>query len=68
MELEDFLNRHIIITLKDGEEVEGILMEVKDQDDDINAIYYTTLTLRIDLDDYRVIYLTEIESVSVVGE
>lgn len=66
MELEDFLNRHVIIELKDGEIIDGIIMEINDFDDDIDSIYYTTINVRLDLNEYRIVYLTEIDNIGLV--
>lgn len=66
MGLNDFEGKHIIVNLKDGEVVEGILVEIKDVDDEINSIYYTTLNIRVDTDNYRVIYINEIDTIGEV--
>lgn len=63
MKLEDFLNKTVILELKDGSEVTGILMEIKDIDDKVEEIYETRLIIRIDSDDYRIIDINEIETI-----
>lgn len=63
MKLEDFLNKTVILELKDGSEITGILMEIKDIDDKVEEIYETRLIIRIDSDDYRIIDINEIETI-----
>lgn len=63
MKLEDFLNKTVILELKDGSEVTGILMEIKDIDDKVEEIYETRLIIRIDSDYYRIIDINEIETI-----
>lgn len=60
MELEDFLNKYIIIELKDGVKEEGILVEIKDYDTEDGA--YTSLILRDPDAKYKIVYLNEIET------
>ena len=67
MNLEDFLNKHIIVNLRDGTDVEGILIEVKDIDDVSNSIFYTMLIIRVDHNEYRTIYINEVESVCEIS-
>ena len=66
MKLEDFLNKTVILELKDGSEITGILMEIKDIDDKVEEIYETRLIIRIDSDDYRIIDINEIETIGEV--
>ena len=60
MELEDFLNKYIIIELKDGVKEEGILVEIKDFENEETA--YTALVLRDPDSNYKIVYLNEIET------
>lgn len=60
MELEDFLNKYVIIELKDGKKEEGILVEIKDYESEESA--YTSLVLRNPDANYKVVYLNEIET------
>ena len=60
MELEDFLNKYIIIELKDGVREEGILVEIKDFENEETA--YTSLVLRDPDSNYKIVYLNEIET------
>lgn len=60
MELEDFLNKYVIIELKDGKKEEGILVEIKDYESEESA--YTSLVLRDPDANYKVVYLNEIET------
>jgi small nuclear ribonucleoprotein (snRNP)-like protein len=60
MELEDFLNKYIIIELKDGVKEEGILVEIKDFENEETA--YTSLVLRDPDSNYKIVYLNEIET------
>lgn len=66
MDLTDLVSKHIIIELKDGENVEGILVEVKDVDNVEDAIFYTTLTIRVDANHYRTIYINEIDTLGEI--
>lgn len=60
MELEDFLNKYIIIELKDGVKEEGILVEINDFENEETA--YTSLVLRDPDSNYKIVYLNEIET------
>ena len=62
MELEDFLNKYVIIELKDGVKEEGILVEIKDYENREEEINYTSLVLRDPDANYKVVYLNEIET------
>ena len=62
MELEDFLNKYVIIELKDGVKEEGILVEIKDYENREEEINYTSLVLRDPDSNYKVVYLNEIET------
>lgn len=62
MELEDFLSKYVIIELKDGDHVEGILVDIKDYENREEESVYTSLVIRVDDNDYKVIYLNEIET------
>ena len=62
MELEDFLNKYVIIELKDGVKEEGILVEIKDYENREEEINYTSLILRDPDSNYKVVYLNEIET------
>ena len=62
MELEDFLSKYVIIELKDGERIEGILVEIKDYENKEEESVYTSLIIRVDANDYKVVYLNEIET------
>lgn len=61
MKLESFLNKYIIITKRDGKKVEGILMDILDEDNDDNG--FITLVIRIDNGKYKNVHLIEIESI-----
>lgn len=63
MELEDFLNKYIIIELKDGIKEEGILVEIKDYNNEEEMSFYTTLIIRDKDANYKVVYLNEIETI-----
>lgn len=62
MELEDFLNKYVIIELKDGVKEEGILVEIKDYQNDEEQSAYTSLIIRDKDANYKVVYLNEIET------
>ena len=62
MELEDFLNKYVIIELKDGTKEEGILVSIKDYDNNDEQSAYTTLVIREPDSNYKVVYLNEIET------
>lgn len=66
MRLEDFLNKHVILELKDGTTVEGIIININDVDNDEDSIFYTTINIRVDYDDYRLIYINEIDTIGEI--
>lgn len=66
MKLEDFLNKHVIITLKDGEMLEGILTNIYDYEDKLDSLYYTTIQIRINEDEYTSLGLIEIDKIGIV--
>ena len=63
MKLEDLLNKTVVLELKDGSEVTGILMEIKDIDDKVEEIHETRLIIRINSDEYKIIDINEIETI-----
>lgn len=66
MKLEDFLNKTVILELKDGSEITGILMEIKDIDDKVEEIHETRLIIRINSDEYKIIDINEIETIGEI--
>lgn len=66
MSLEDFLHKHVFIELKDGTNVEGIIIDINDIDNYEDSIFYTTINIRVDYNDYRLIYINEIDTIGEV--
>lgn len=66
MKLEDLLNKTVVLELKDGSEVTGILMEIKDIDDKVEEIHETRLIIRINSDEYKIIDINEIENIGEI--
>lgn len=66
MSLEDFLHKHVLIELKDGTNVEGIIIDINDIDNYEDSIFYTTINIRVDYNDYRLIYINEIDTIGEV--
>ena len=52
--------------MKDGSEVTGILMEIKDIDDKVEEIHETRLIIRINSDEYKIIDINEIETIGEI--
>ncbi len=66
MSLRDFLNKHVLITLKDGKKVEGIITDILNYENDEESLFYTQLQVRVDADDYRNIYIGEIDKIGEI--
>lgn len=64
MKLEDFLNKYIIVTKRDGKKIEGILVNILDSDTD--EFGFITLVIRVDDDKYKNIHLVEVENIGEV--
>ncbi len=67
MVLEDFLHKHVIVNLKDGDIIEGIVVEINDVDNYEDSIFYTTISIRVDFNDYRLVYINEIDTIGEVN-
>lgn len=67
MVLEDFLHKHVIVNLKDGVIIEGIVVEINDVDNYDDSIFYTTISIRVDYNDYRLVYINEIDTIGEVN-
>ncbi len=67
MVLEDFLHKHVIVNLKDGAIIEGIVVEINDVDNYEDSIFYTTISIRVDYNDYRLVYINEIDTIGEVN-
>lgn len=67
MVLEDFLHKHVIVNLKDGVIIEGIVVEINDVDNYEDSIFYTTISIRVDYNDYRLVYINEIDTIGEVN-
>lgn len=67
MVLEDFLHKHVIVNLKDGAIIEGIVVEINDVDNYEDSIFYTTISIRVDFNDYRLVYINEIDTIGEVN-
>ena len=66
MEINEFLHKHVMIELKDGTNVEGIVIDINQIDNYEDSIFYTTLNIRVDYNDYRLIYINEIDTIGEV--
>ena len=66
MGIDDFLHKHVLIELKDGTNVEGIVIDVHHTEISEEDIFYTTLNMRVDYNDYRLIYINEIDTIGEV--
>ena len=66
MELDELVEKFVHIEFKEGEPLEGLLVEIKDFEDYEDMIFYSTLTIRDYEEEYRVVYLNEIESIEEV--
>jgi len=66
MGIDDFLHKHVLIELKDGTNVEGIVIDVNHTEISEEDIFYTTLNIRVDYNDYRLIYINEIDTIGEV--
>lgn len=66
MSVENFLHKHVLIELKDGTNVEGIIIDINNIDNYEDSIFYTTLNIRVDYNDYRLIYINEIDTIGEV--
>lgn len=66
MELDELVEKCVHIEFKVGEPLEGLLVEIKDFEDYEDMIFYSTLTIRDYEEEYRVVYLNEIESIEEV--
>ena len=66
MKLDEFVEKCLHIEFKEGEPLEGLLVEIKDFEDYEDMIFYSTLTIRDYEEEYRVVYLNEIESIEEV--
>ncbi len=66
MEIDEFLHKHVLIELKDGTNVEGIIIDINRTEILDDSIFYTTLNIRVDYNDYRLIYINEIDTIGEV--
>ena len=64
MDLTDLINKYIVVELRDGKKIKGILTAVKDMDD--GDYFYTALQIRVKEDDYRLIYMIEVDSLGEI--
>ena len=64
MDLKDLINKYIQVELRDGKKVKGILTDVKDMDD--GDYFYTAQQIRVKEDDYRLIYMIEVDSLGEI--
>lgn len=64
MKLEDFLDKYIIVTKRDGKKFEGILVSILDSDTE--DMGFITLVIRVDDQKYKNIHLIEVESIGEV--
>ena len=66
MEIDEFLHKHVLIELKDGTNVEGIVIDIHHTETPEDFIFYTTLNIRIDYNNYQLIYANEIDTIGEV--
>lgn len=66
MKLDELVEKCVHIEFKESEPLEGLLVEIKDFEDYEDMIFYSTLTIRDYEEEYRVVYLNEIESIEEV--
>ena len=66
MKLDYFLNKYIIIEKKDGKFIEGILVDILDQEETDENMGFITLVLRIDDNEFKNIHLVEIENIGEI--
>lgn len=66
MKLEDFLNKYIIVEKKDGKKVEGILVDILNQEESEESIGYISLVIRVDDNKFKNIHLIEIENIGEI--
>lgn len=66
MNIDEFLHKHVLIELKDGTNVEGIIIDIHHIDNYEDSIFYTTLNIRVDYNDYRLIYINEVDTIGEV--
>ena len=64
MDLKDLINKYILVELRDGKKIKGILTDVKDMDD--GDYFYTALQIRVKEDDYQLIYMIEVDSLGEI--
>lgn len=64
MDINYFLNKSVVLELRDSSKIKGIIVEIKEEiDDDGEEL---KLILRINSDDYRIIYVNEIENIGEI--
>ena len=66
MKLDYFLNKYIIVEKKDGKFIEGILVDILDEEDTLENAGFITLVIRVDDNDFKNIHLIEIENIGEV--
>lgn len=66
MKLDYFLNKYIIVEKKDGKFVEGILVDILNQEETDENVGYITLVIRVDDDIFKNIHLIEIENIGEI--
>ncbi len=64
MDLKDLVDKYVQIELRNGKKYKGILTAVKDYED--GDYFYTALQLRLKEDDYKIIYLIEVDSIGEI--
>lgn len=64
MDLTDLIDKYIVVELRNGKKIKGILTAVKDMDD--GEYFYTAIQIRVKEDDYRLIYMIEVDSIGEI--
>ncbi|MCH5167067.1 MAG: hypothetical protein J1F35_04155 [Erysipelotrichales bacterium] len=66
MKLDYFLNKYIVVEKKDGKKIEGILIDILDQEDSEETAGFITLVIRVDDNKFKNIHLIEIENIGTI--
>lgn len=67
MSIEDFINKTVILELKDSSTVKGILLSIDKKYDPEEEDNVCELVLRVNHDDYRLIDVNEIITIGEIN-
>lgn len=65
MKLDDFINKTVLLELKDGSSIKGLLLNIEEKYDSEDDIKEYHLVMRINSTDYRLI---DVNEVLTIGE